>query len=231
MSKVNLCYLCGLTIYGKATADHVPSKCVFTREFRRHTKTQFLKLPVHSECNEKFKLDEDYFATTLPPVLAENNASAMAKLLELIRAHHEGKNSSLIKRMMSEWDPEPAEMILAPGKIAKRFDGKRVRRVVWKYVRGLHFHEFGIVLPEHCGHRIYHFNEEMELPDFWNELQDVPVKHVHPGFFGYHYKSFPELDDMKLWALYIWDSVLFLVGHHRAGCECMGCSRKRDTHN
>ena len=45
----------------------------------------------------------------------------------------------LMRKVLREFDPTPSGIILPAGKIVKRFEGKRLARVAWKMVRGLHF--------------------------------------------------------------------------------------------
>jgi hypothetical protein len=50
--------------------------------------------------------------------------------------------------VLNEFDHNPSGLLLPGGKVLKRFDGKRIARVAWKMVRGLHFHYAHEVLPE-----------------------------------------------------------------------------------
>ena len=61
-------------------------------------------------------------------------------------------------------------MILPDGKVAKRFDGKRVWRIVWKITRGLFFKEKGIFLPDNTP-RVFDLYSSGERPKpFFNIL-------------------------------------------------------------
>ena len=62
---------------------------------------------------------------------------------------HAGKNQKLVAMMTAEFDPRPGGLVLPHNQVVKRFDSKRIERVLWKIVRGLHFHrDDNEVLPE-----------------------------------------------------------------------------------
>jgi hypothetical protein len=59
-----------------------------------------------------------------------------------------GKQVPLMTMVLNEFDRNPSGLLLPDGKVLKRFKGKRIARVGWKMVRGLHFHHAGEVPPE-----------------------------------------------------------------------------------
>ena len=80
---------------------------------------------------------------------------------ELIKLH---------EKVYREFDERPSGLILPDGKVAKRFDGKRVWRIVWKITRGLFFKEKGIFLPDNTP-RVFDLYSSGERPKpFFNIL-------------------------------------------------------------
>ena len=59
-----------------------------------------------------------------------------------------GENQRLVAMMMGEFGQAPNQLGFAIRAGKKHFDSKRVERVLWKIVRGLHFHHRNKVLPE-----------------------------------------------------------------------------------
>src|SRR5260370_3224428 len=76
---------------------------------------------------------------------SEAGNAIYVKVLDDFRAD---KEVPLTKMVLNEFDPNPSGLFLPGGKVVKRFDGQRLRRVAWKMVRGLHFHHTGEVLPD-----------------------------------------------------------------------------------
>src|SRR6202040_398453 len=88
-----------------------------------------------------------YFVHSLMP-FARGSESGNAIYAKVLRAYRGGQETLLTRKVLKEFDPKPSGLILPGGKVVKRFDGERLRRVAWKMVRGLHFHHTGEVLPD-----------------------------------------------------------------------------------
>jgi hypothetical protein len=142
-----LCYLCGKTLTEPSSKDHVPLKALFPPEIRKkHKPTKLVTLRVHKACNESYHFDEQYFIYSLYPfALATYVGDAMRKhIREKFRAR---ENQKLVAMMMAEFDPRPGGLVLSDEQVVKRFESVRIERVLWKIVRGLHFHHRTQVLP------------------------------------------------------------------------------------
>src|SRR5262245_17531744 len=69
---------------------------------------------------------------------SESGNAIYAKVLNDYRV---GKEVLLTRKVLREFDPTPGGLILPGGKVVKRFESERLRRVAWKMVWGLHFHQ------------------------------------------------------------------------------------------
>jgi len=147
-TAATICYLCGKPLAPPTNVDHPVMLQLFAPEIRRkHNVSKLITLDVHQACNAGYHSDEDYFVRSLMPFARGSEAgnAIYAKALDDFRS---GKQVLLTKMVLSEFDPNPSGLFLPGGKVVKRFDGERLRRVAWKMVRGLHFHYTGEVLPE-----------------------------------------------------------------------------------
>ncbi|MGD0917050.1 MAG: hypothetical protein ABSB22_11390 [Thermodesulfobacteriota bacterium] len=76
--------------------------------------------------------------------------------------------------VLKEFDKRPSGLILPFGKVAKRFDGQRVWRVVWKIMRGLFLKEIGRFLPDVISFAIHPQEDNIQVSliiDSWNFLE------------------------------------------------------------
>jgi hypothetical protein len=142
-----VCYLCGKTLGGQTSRDHVPPQQFFADEVRRAHKLNLLRIPTHYSCNYDYHVDEDYFVNILLP-FAMGSYAGDKLYSEILRKYKKGKNVRLIRQVLSEFDHHPSGLFLPGNKVVKRLNGPRIHRVAWKIVRGLHFHHFTEVLPE-----------------------------------------------------------------------------------
>src|SRR5262249_33265072 len=151
MKKIltSTCYLCAKPLTPPTNADHPVMQQLFAPEIRRkYNISQLLTLDVHKACNTAYKRDEDYFVRTLMP-FAQGSEAGNAIYQKVRDDYRAGKEALLTRKVLREFDPQPHGLVLPGGKVVKRFEGERLRRVVWKMVRGLHFHHSGgEVLPE-----------------------------------------------------------------------------------
>jgi hypothetical protein len=146
-TESRLCYLCGKTLSEPITDDHVPAQGFFAPEIRRtYNLGKLITIPVHAACNALYKLDEEYFLYSLYPFALGTQAgdARRHRVREKFRA---GENRKLVGMMMAEFDHRPSGLVLPFGQIVKRFDLKRIERVLWKIVRGLNFYHHNQVWP------------------------------------------------------------------------------------
>ncbi|UCG46476.1 MAG: hypothetical protein JSU94_13335 [Phycisphaerales bacterium] len=213
-----ICYLCGQSIEGTASRDHVPPRQFFTRMFRKTKSPNLLTLPTHAECNKSYQDDEDYFFASLAPITEQ--AYIHDWLMEeagnkLSRQHSQG----LREKVMSEFNSTVAGLYLPRHLIAKIPDWNRVGRVVWKVVRGLCYHHYLKFLPEETTHRIrYCQTSDPPPPIYTKYLLEAPLLASHPEVFAHRFAGVSNPGSLSgLWALIFWQSlvaiVVVLVGH------------------
>ncbi|HEX4484623.1 MAG TPA: hypothetical protein VH088_00045, partial [Terriglobales bacterium] len=148
MALPEICYLCCNKLTKPTNVDHVPPQQIFPPGLRKaHGPLQLLTIPVHKGCNTAYKADEEYFVHTLMP-FARGTVAGDAVYSHVLSSYRAGHNAGLVRKVLGEFDPRPSGLILAGGKVVKRFDGKRIKRIAWKIVRGLMFHHFGVEYPE-----------------------------------------------------------------------------------
>ena len=225
----DLCYLCGKTLSEPTTNDHIPAKGLFPPEIRRrHNPSKLITVPVHKACNKSYQFDEEYFIYSLYPfALGTYVGDEMRKhIREKFRAE---KNEKLVAMMMAEFDRRPSGLVLPFNQVIKRFDSKRIERVLWKIVQGLNFHHHNEVLPENWP-KSWSFNtprEELELPEHFKLFRDLPDNEPHGAYeqvFSYRFQHFVEAGvSFHYWALMIWDSILVTIQFHDPACGCQQC--------
>jgi hypothetical protein len=222
------CYLCGKALTEPINRDHVPPQQFYADKIREKHKLNLLTLPVHRECNSAYQLDEDYFVHSLMP-FGKGSYSGNEFYAETLRKFRSGKRKerSLMRRVMNEFEHRPTGLILPRGKIAKRFDGARLRRVAWKIVRGLYFHHFRVILPQDlvCSLRMV-LPDDTPPPDFI-AITNEPTHGQYPGVFDYRFASFPELNNFHYWTMLLWDRILLLIAFHDPACICEFCTSNR----
>ena len=125
--------------------------------------------------------------------------------------------------ILKEFDQRPSGIILAHRKVLKRFNGKRIWRVVWKITRGLFFKEKWQFLPEDTPRHFKIVSVDEEPPAEIAYVSDSPSRGQYPGVFDYKYIDIPELNNFHFWAMLFWDRLIMLIAFHDPGCPCDKC--------
>ena len=121
---------------------------IFAPEIRRrHNVSKLITFDVHRACDTAYQSEEDYFVRSLTP-FARGSEAGNAIYAKVLNDFRTGRQVPLTTMVLREFDPNPSGLLLPGGKVVKRFDGERLRRVAWNMVRGLDFHHTGEVLPE-----------------------------------------------------------------------------------
>lgn len=114
-------------------------------------------------------------------------------------------------------------MSLPHRKIAKHFEGRRVKRAIIKIVRGLYFHSYGTVLPADVLSVVQIVSPGEKPPDhFFAALGDKDGKGQYPGVLGYKFAKFSEANNLHYWALLFWDRIIAIATFHDPLCQCSG---------
>lgn len=219
---LNICYLCGQNLKGDLDADHVPPKQFYAGGIRKKHRLNLLTLPVHKSCHDPYKKDEEYFVHSIGP-MAMDSYSGGEIWKDIVRRIQKPELIKLHEKVYREFDERPSGLILPDGKVAKRFDGKRVWRIVWKITRGLFFKEKGIFLPDNTP-RVFDLYSSGERPKpVFQHIVNEPSRGQYPGVFDYKYMELPKLNNFHFWAMLFWDRLIMQVGFHNPQCPCGKC--------
>jgi hypothetical protein len=111
-------------------------------------------------------------------------------------------------------------------RVAKLIDNARFFRVLWKIIRGLHYHHSGEILPEEWGMR-YWITAPYEAPEEFFRMYAKSGREVVRGeyakIFSYFFDRFPEAWGMHYWGFHLWDSIIVTAMFHDPTCECEDC--------
>lgn len=224
------CYLCGRPLSGSTNKDHYPPKALFAREIlRRYKNIQLTTHKVHEECNDSYKLDEEYFKETIVPFAPGSEAGdAIFKQFTFDKQKKQGKRT-LAESIVREFELRPSGLYLPHGKVIKRQDGYAIKRISWKIVRALYFHHHSDILPEEflpvgCTMTAPGEQPPEHLQDALNFVNGR--KHGrYPGVFDYLFCVIDtDVGKLNYWAFLIWDRIVFTVYFHDPwSCQCEHC--------
>ena len=222
-SVIKTCYLCGDSIIGRASSDHVPPRQFYSKEIRTLHNPNLLTLPTHAPCNRAYQLDEEYFIHTMVPMVLESYAGKSV-LRELLAQYQSNRNVKLSRSVLKEFDEKPSGLILPKGKIVKRIDPERTWRVVWKIIRGLFYFEYKRILPEKTPRSFKVVPPGEKPPTEFFFIPDDNIRGQYPGVFDYKFRQFPEVKGVHLWAMLLWDRLILLSVFHDPECNCSRCN-------
>jgi hypothetical protein len=219
------CYLCGKPLSEPTSVDHVPPLLFFPKKMRRrYNISKLLTIPVHRSCNRQWQEDEEYFVHTLLPMTRGSEAGDAhhSRIQEKMKA---GKNVSLVNMVMDEFKDVVGGVYLPANRVAKLVDHRRAHGVIWKIIRGLHFHHTGEVLPLIWGLRYWitaPFEEPEELFQMYAASGREIIHGEYPSIFAYFFDRFwPDGWDFHYWGFHLWESVIVTVMFHDP--TCCGC--------
>ncbi|MBI5678953.1 MAG: hypothetical protein HZC52_10815 [Planctomycetes bacterium] len=106
--------------------------------------------------------------------------------------------------------------------IQKRFDDKRLWRIIWKITRGLFFKEVGKALPENLPIKREMFSPGENPPPEYDLLTTLTPLGQYPMVFDYRY-AVNKRHSIYLWEMLFWNRIIVLVGFHAPGCSCTEC--------
>jgi hypothetical protein len=219
--SVKDCYLCGKPLEGPTSADHVPPKLFFP-----DTKgLDLLTIPTHPGCNLAYQLDEEYFVHTLLP-MTRGSAAGDAQHFRIRAKMKAGKNVALVNMVMDEFKNKVGGVHLPATRVAKLIDHYRFHRVLWKVIRGLHYHHTGEILPPGWGIQYWitpPYEEPPELFRMYAESDRGVVRGKYPKVFAYFFERFKEAWGVHYWGFHLWDTVIVTAMFHDPACTCEIC--------
>lgn len=223
LARTGVCYLCGRPLVEPMSSDHVPPRQIFASAIRKAHRPNLLTIRVHDQCNRSYQYDEDYFVNSLAP-FARGSYSGDMKLKEIVRKHRAGQKVALVQKVLKEFEPRPSGLVLPANKVAKRFEGVRIKRIAWKIVRGLHFHHHGECYPADWTVAIQVVPPGERPPDhFLMTVWNDDSFGRHEAVFDYKFRQFPDAGDLHYWALLLWDRIIIIVMFHDFHCTCNQC--------
>ncbi len=226
-----VCYLCGLKLElgDVINRDHVPPKQFYAKKLRKvHNPDDLYTLPVHAKCNKSYQKDEDYFVHSIAP-LAKGSYSGDEIWNDIEHRFQRIEGQRIGQMVLNEFEERPSGLYLPGGKVAKKFDGKRVWRVVWKIVRGLFYKEHARFLPENTARLFKIVSVGEKPPSEFEAVLNASSKGQYPNVFDYKYIVIPELDSFHVWAMLFWDRLIKLAAFHDPECECETCKKDEKT--
>jgi hypothetical protein len=225
-SQHERCYLCGEALSEPINRDHVPPQRFFVPEIRRKFNLDSLiTLPTHANCNKQWQLDEEYFVATFLP-FARGSTSGDALYRHNISRFQRGSNVALANMVLKEFQRVVNGIILPANRVAKRFDPQRVHDVIYKIIRGLHYHHYGEILPRVWSCSFTVTPPGQQPPDCFLALTNAGLlnsKGSYPGVFAYSPHKFPDVNNLHYWAMLLWDTIIITASFHDPACECDQC--------
>jgi hypothetical protein len=208
--------------------DHPVMQQLFAPDIRRkHNVSKLITFNTHQACNAAYQSDEDYFVRSLMP-FARGSVAGNAIYAKVLNDFRTGKQVPLTRMVLSEFEQNPSGLFLPGGKVVKRFDGDRLKRVAWKMVRGLHFHHTREVLPEKwstVGVQIF-AGETPPPDDVLLFAKIAQPRGEYPGVFDYKFDKFTESNNLHYWLLLLWDRIIIRVIFHDPACACERCPER-----
>ena len=220
------CYLCGDLLCEPINYDHVPPSMFYGADVRRKYQLKLLTIPVHQPCNSQWQKDEEYFVYTFMPFVvgSEGGNAVWNDHVTRLKA---GRNLPLANAVSQEFRKQIGGVHLPPTKVAKLIEADRVHDVVWKLIRGLHFHRTREILPSRWTLALTITPPGEKPPEEFVAFTASGLFKSHgeyPGVFAYTFATFPEVNNLHYWAMLLWDRILITAAFHDVACPCDACS-------
>ena len=219
-NRENICYLCGQNIAIEDNdKDHVPPEQFYAPELRTRINFDNLTtLNAHKTCNKSYGRDEEYVVAALAPV-AMGSLTADAVVKHQTKQFRSGEKPGLAKKIIQSFDKRPSGLILPNDRILIRVEGERIKRIVWKMVRGLYFIEYGNILTESTEYFVEIREPKNKAPssneDIWQIVKAEPSKGNYQGVFAYkNYRYTVDNICLYLWGMLWWDRIMIFVAHN-----------------
>lgn len=209
---MTICALCGEDIQKQdETVEHVPPKLFYPKCLRPTIREPLWTVPSHRECNEKYRMDEEYFYHFLMPLVINENSEMGKVLLDDLRERRRNpQTASMIRRLVSEMKTEtPSGIILPPSIRQFSVNQVRVQNVALKISQCIYFKEHGKFLPKlpfkHC--------ELVERIEDLQALCRLILDHVKPvsiapDVFNYRYIC---VDGVHHFGFMFWAGFMFCL--------------------
>jgi len=199
------------------SVDHVPPKQFFAPNLRKGLNlSKLVTLPAHGACNEAYSHDEEYLTWALSAI-AIGSPPADAVVAYHAAKTMRGQSRPLAQKIMGHFDHRPSGLYLPRGLVTVRLEGDRIKRVLWKIVRGLHMIEHSEFIAEdelNCLELIEPESDPSDRDELWERVKAEPSLASYAGVFDYKYLYLAVGDqEMHVWGMLLWDRVMAFVAH------------------
>jgi len=209
----SICYLCGETLTPPISRDHIPPRQFFGKVFRRAGELDEMDwLPTHHNCNESYSRDEEYFTATFATVAVKRPAG-QALLEDIAERVKRGSQIPLSKMVDAELEPVEGMPEGMPKFVKKSFNRKRVERVIWKILRGIHFLRTQRFVPELTPQRVWWGHGDEGIPAAFAPVVEMQSEGRYPQAFDYRVLS-ARINSTQVGHVYLmlfFDSMLYAM--------------------
>ena len=199
--------------------DHVPPRCFFPSLVMEELKPDRLwTLPTHVACNNAYKNDEEYFIETMRLRVRNSWAGGALQIDFMDRLSKRDESKRLFGKTYRElrWQPFATSSASGTDLVGIDHDEARITRVFWKIVRGLFLREHGRRLPEEATKSFVWLFSAEELPEEkwpWWKAASGAGSYPYPMVFDYRFQLGKDTETGdEVWALRLWDNLIWLVG-------------------
>ena len=119
-----------------------------------------------------------------------------------------------MEKVRQEFTEKVGRVVLLPTRMAKTFDGTRVRNVVWKITREIFFIETERFLPEDTPVTFQFLSTDDQPPIYLSYIDTFPSRGRYTGVFDFKYTQMPEVHNSHWWAYLFWDKIIAIVIFH-----------------
>ena len=200
--RQGVCIYCGTT--GAVTRDHVPPQSVFP-----DPKPQgLIHVPACHECNDAFKLDDEYFRTFVVTGNFQNPAARSLWDRKIIASPNAETIRDILRRSMKDIEVHSHGGIYLGKAPAVFLDARRILRVAGRIVLGLWWHHYQ-TRPE-PSIRIY-AGRLWKLDGMEPLLNACQKSFIGNGIFAYAHGVPAEDINQSIWFLQFFGGLLFFV--------------------
>lgn len=183
-------------------------------------------LPTHKACNGAFKKDEEYFVAVLSSQACESE-TGQAVWNDYASAVRKGHDVGLTKTVIQQF----GQVTLPDGRIPFVYDSQRLKNVLWKLIRGVHFQMTGTALEASRPRAIDLFTPghaaELDQHGWYQVVRDTQPLGEFENVFDIKTLGIPDGDWRgHAYALLIWDRIIALALFHDPSCGCGECGHE-----
>jgi len=186
--------------------DHIPSKNLY-----KGVSINLNPIKVQSclECNEGFSRDEDYFRNLVSGLLLTDSLTANC-LFNTTVSRSLRRSPSLAQKMFSQMSLVNSYSnggIFLGKKTAVELDYKRIDKILDKYIKGLFFNEFKMILPRNWFIKHVLITNK-SIATFMPFLKQLKWKVIQKNIFIFGYNWEPKTFQ-SIWGLEFFGKLLF----------------------